>query len=77
MRIGKMALACAIASALCGSKLSAQQPAGSQVYPPVMSYPNTNTKLVGYEYTNYYAAEEPASPSDAQPASVSRAGCSL
>jgi hypothetical protein len=38
-----------------------------------MSYPGTNTKLVGYEYTNYYAAEEPASPSDTAPASAAPA----
>jgi putative OmpL-like beta-barrel porin-2 len=71
MKIGKLALAWAIAGLLSGGTLSAQQLAarpGSDATRPGLSYPGSSTKQVGYEYTKYYAPEAaPASPSD-QPA---------
>ena len=62
MKIGKLALACAIACALQGGRLYAQQPTGDQNNQG-LNYPAG--RLVGYEYTKYYAPTDGASPSDA------------
>lgn len=70
MKIGRMAMAWAVAGLLYGGTATAQQPVGraTQMNAPGLQYPASSTgRLVAYEYDKYYAPEaaEPASPSDA------------